>query len=383
METQPLFLDTSLKFGGEEKLAGMLTRMGDNTDNWGQEITQEAYKQLPFLSDFEPNVVLDKVDEERGYAFGSIELRPKTAMTMEEQHTSSVGKVHIPIIIKEHMLSPFDVFIDGKDYQHLTEGRVRAALFRPESFDAARTRPPDPSMVNDMQPPLQNGGGGGIKTGSAELSRIPLLPQLQGTVRQDHLAKLKEACADPSLQTNVRNGNEGVLAAFNSALGLQVSDTTKTASHVFDRIRPTAVQMRKLANGKVLVKWANHEMYAPQSEEMPMAQAQNVLGEQDIRAVLEADGTFTASPDAPVKETLDAEEIKVADSFGLWKVQDTNGNTMIGWVFPQILSMSLKPLPLSLFNNGSQYAVQEHVAGEMAGKSTDLPMGTPKGYGCL
>ena len=72
MEIQPLFLDSELRFSGETKLAGMLTRLGDNVDNWAQEITQEAYKQMPFLSDFEPNVVLDKVDEERGFAFGSI-----------------------------------------------------------------------------------------------------------------------------------------------------------------------------------------------------------------------------------------------------------------------------------------------------------------------
>jgi hypothetical protein len=184
MEIQPLFLDSELRFGGEEKLAGMLTRLGDNVDNWAQEITQEAYKQLPFLSDFEPNVVLDKVDEERGFAFGSIELRPKSAMTMEEQHTSSLDKVHVPIVVKEHMLSPFDVFISGKDYQHLTEGRIRAALFRPEQFDAARSRPPDPSMVNDMQPPIRAGygGGGGTKVGSAELEQLPLLPQLHGRV---------------------------------------------------------------------------------------------------------------------------------------------------------------------------------------------------------
>jgi hypothetical protein len=388
METQPLFLDSKLRFGGEEKLAGMLTRLGDNTDTWPQEITQEAYKQLPFLSDFEPNVVLDKVDEERGFAFGSIEVRPKTAMTMEEQHTSSIEKVHIPIVVKEHMLSPFDVFLHGKDYQHLTEGRIRGALFRPESFDAARTRPYDPSMVHDLQPPIRAGyggfGSGGVKTGSIEeLQVIPLLPQLHGRVRQDHLDRLKEACADPSLRAQVTNGHEGVLAAFNSAIGLEPADLEKTANLLANRIRPTVVQFRKLENGKVMMKWANAEMYAPQSEELPMDVVQDIAGEQDMSTAFEADGTFTASPDAPVKETMEAEEVKVADSFGLWKVQDTNGNSMIGWVFPNVLSMDMKPLPLALFNNGSQYALQEHIAGEMAGKSTDLPKGTPKGYGCL
>ena len=92
------------------------------------------------------------------------------------------------------------------------------------------------------------------------------------------------------------------------------------------------------------------------------------------------DGTLTASPDSAVKQTMEAEEVRVADSFGLWKVQDSNGNTLIGWVFPQILSMDMQPLPLCLFNNGSQHAIQEKIAGEMAGKSVDLPKGNPAGY---
>ena len=152
MQTQPLFLDKPLQFGGEEKLAGMLTKLSDNIDNWPQEIIQEAYKQCPYLSEFTPAVVLDKVDEERGYAFGSIEIRPKSAMTVEERNESGLGVAHIPLIVKEQMLSPMDVFLCGKKYFHLTESRIREALFRPEPFDAARLRPYDPALINDLQP---------------------------------------------------------------------------------------------------------------------------------------------------------------------------------------------------------------------------------------
>lgn len=387
MDTQPLFLDSTLHFGGEQKLAGMLTRLGDNVDNWPQEITQEAYKQIPYLSDFETNVILDKVDEQKGFAYGSIEVRPKTSMTQEEQHTSEIDKVHVPIVIKENMMSPLDVFLHGKEFHHLTEGRLRAALFRPETMDAARTRPYDPSMLHDLQPPIGAGhggfGSGGVKMGAAEAQIIPLLPQLHGRVRQDHLDKLKEACKDPTLYTGVTSGDEGVLAAFNSALNLTPTNREKTAEVIRDNIKPTVVQFQKLANGNVLMKWANSEMFAPQQEEMPMSSAQDIAGIEDLSGMLEGDGTLTASPDAPVKETMEAEEVKVADSFGLWKVQDSQGNELIGWVFPQLLSMNMQPMPLSLFTNGSQHCIQDRIAGEIAGKSTDLPKGNPRGYGCL
>jgi hypothetical protein len=382
MYTQPLFLDHELQFQGEEKLAGTLTRLSDNTDMWSQEIMQEAYKQLPYLSHFEASVALDKVDEERGYAHGSIVVQPKTALTVEEQDRSPVEKVHIPIFVRDQMLAPLDIFLKGKRYQHITEGRLRASLFRPEMFDAVRRRPLEPSIINELRPPLDDVGGSS-KMGSAELLAVPLLPQLQGRVRQDHADRLKQAMADPAMMSTVSNGDSGVIAAFDSALSLAPTDREKTAQVLADRTRPNVIQLQKLANGNVLVKWANTEMFAPQVEEVPESVAQDMAGEEDIRPQLESNGTITASPDAAVKKTLESEEVKVADSFGLWKVQDVNGNTMIGWVFPKVMTLDLTPLPLSLFNNGSQYALQEHIAGEMAGKSTDIPKGVPKGYGAL
>ena len=157
----------------------------------------------------------------------------------------------------------------------------------------------------------------------------------------------------------------------------------KGASVVKDSIRPNVVQLRARLDGTIMVKRANTDMFLPQEEPVPLGVANDLAGEEDVSAMMEGDGTLTASPDAPVKETLDAEEVKVADAFGLYKVQDVNGNSLIGWVFPQLMSMDMSPMPLSLFTNGSQHAVQEGVAGIMAGKSTDLPKGVPQGYGAL
>jgi hypothetical protein len=377
-------------FGGEEKLAGSLTRLSDNGENWPREITQEVYKQLPYISDFEVNVILDKIDEQKGFAFGSVEVRPKTEMTLEERQGGELSKAHIPVVVKDQMLYPLDVFLTGKSYFHLTEPRLRSALFRADVMDVPRTRPYDSSLIQELQPPIRSGyggfGAGGTKMGSAqlnELERLPILPMLQGKVLPEHVDRLKTACQDPSLSSIVLNGSLGVRSAFNSALGLQATSPEKWASVIRNSIVPKVVQLRKHASGTFMLKTANPEMYAPEVEFIPESMARDLAGEEDISGILENDGTLTVSPDSPVKSTMEAEEIRVADSFGLWKVQDLNGNTLIGWVFPQLLSMDMQPLPLSLFNNGSQHAVQEHVAGEIAGKTTDLPKGNPQGYGCL
>jgi len=384
MFDQPLFLDKALDFG-QEKLAGMLTRLGDNSDMWPQEIVQEAHKQLPYLGDFEANVVLDKVDEERGFAFGSVEVRPKSSMTPEEERaTSPLKKVHIPVVVKEQMMSPFDIFMIGRKFQHLTESRLRSALLRPDVFDTPRRKPFDISLIQDLQPPYRDGWGSGIKLGSAVIERLPILPQLNGRILLDHQERItKLAEVDPSFYAQLRNAPEGVKAAFASAFQLAPTSPTKTAEYIADNMKATVVQIQGQANGKALVKWANADMYAPQAAEVPMDVAQDLYGAQDVRPMLEGDGSITASPDATVKKTLELEEVSNANQFGLWQVQDLQGNELIGWVFPSLLSLDLQPLPLALFSNGSQYAVQDQIAGKVAGKSTDIPKGIPKGYGCL
>lgn len=381
----PLFLDAKLTIDGQEKYAGMMTRMSDNTELWPQEITQEAYKQLPYLSDFEPTVILDKVDEERGFAFGSIEVRPKTAMTMAEQQVSPLKKVHIPLVVRDQQLCPLDVFMVGNRYHHLTEGRLRTSLFRADTFDAARVRPYDPSLVGDLMPPMRGNYGGGVGGGAKVASVLPLLPQLHGRVEKAHVDRLQKlASEDVALRATLKAADEGVQAAFLSAMGLEPSDPVKTAEALEDVLKPSAVQFHKLENGNVLVKWANYDMYAPQQEEMPQAQAQELAGPQDLGG-MEPGDTLTAAPESTVDQSLDQElsDIRPIDQFGLWQVQNEQGDGMIGWVFPTLLSLSMEPLPLALFTNGSNYAVQELVVGKLAGKSTDIPKGAPAGYGSL
>jgi len=382
MNTQPLFLDQPLQFD-QAKLAGMLTRLNDNVDMWPKQIMEEAYKQIPYLSHFMTDIVLDKVDEEKGYAFGSIVVSPRTEMGVEERVEAELSKGHIPIIVKEQQLYPLDVLLVGRHYMPLTEQRIRESLFRHDTFDAPRDRPPDYSLVNELYPPLRategGFGGSGVKLGSA----IPLLPQLHGTIRPDHKERfLKEATAD-SVLAAYANADEGVQAAYESAINLKLANYEKTAEFNWRQIKPNVVQLQKLANGNVMVKWANTDMFAPNQEEVPPSVAEEMLGDQDLVAQMENDGTVTMSPEAAVKETLDLDEIRTVDQFGLWTVQDTVGANLTGWAFPNLMTLDMQVMPLVLFTNGSQYALQENVAGKIVGKSTDIPKGVPNGYGVL
>jgi len=460
--TTPLFLDAKLQIDGAEKYAGLLTPMSDNQDRWPQEVMEEAYRQLPYLSDFAVHVSMDRADEERGYALGSIEVQSNTQQTPDEMERLGTTKtVQIPFVVREKKLAPLDIFLSNGKYHHLVEGRLRAAMFRGDTFDAVRDRPPEPNLYTDLQPPLEASTGlqgGGFKVASAkkeasivsslsgllgrkapqyipvdtirgmsnrahDVSKFvaargskatglakapnlakatskplqsassirgakiammtPLLPQLHGRVNELHLNRMKLAMKDPSTLASYMNANEGVKAAFDSALGLEASDLRKTASVAWSSIKPNVVQLRKLASGNYLMKYANSEMYAPQQEEVPPSVAEEMMPDLDSSPQIAGDGTITASPDVVDKQTTDTEEIRTVDQPGVWKVQDKMGNMLTGWCFPQLLSLDMQPMPLTLFSNGSEYSLQENIAGVLITKGSELPKGRMQGYGAL
>ena len=163
--TQPLFLVPDAQF--EEKTAGGERVLTDDPNQWPTEILQEAYQQCPFISDFEPQVTMDKVDGERGYGLGHLEIQNKTEIqhNADPAGTAAAGiqKVRIPIIIKDKKLQPLDLMVTADDVLlPLTENRLRQTIFRPQAFDITGRGPGDQSMIGQLYPPYrQNYGFGG------------------------------------------------------------------------------------------------------------------------------------------------------------------------------------------------------------------------------
>lgn len=414
MSSQPLFLDRLVEF---EKDAGMLSKLSDNYDIWPQEIMQEAYKQLPYLSNFEVSVSVDKMDEGRGYAFGSLSVRAHS--DKPEEQRSSFDSVHIPFVVKNQMMSPLDLFIYGKKYNYLTEARLRSVLFNPSTFDSLHDRPRESTLGVSLRPP--NGGLGGVKVAmmpmvpatpsSAVLPASPtaatppvptnpvgavaptktasVLGRLKGQVRQDHVDRLKTAMADPSIRMSWANADPGAKIAMAEALSLRPADPEKTAAAVRDavnRLRPDALQIVN-DHGHYTVKWASADGFQPQQQQVTPVNATQLAGGGTTGAELAQNNQVTVAPQAPAQpvspELVTDSEVRVVDQYGLWLTQDTLGNKVVGWIFPKVFDFDGKAMDSDLFTNGSQYAMQPSIAGKMIGKSTDIPSTPPKGYGCL
>lgn len=141
-----------------DKTASAEATLPEDANTWPTEILQELFSQVPYIADFDPQVVMDKVDAERGYGFGHVEVQNKSEMqnsaSGEDRKQLGIQRVRVPIIIKERRLQPLDVLVTaGSKALPLTENRLRQALFRPQAFDVTGKTPGDPSMVNQLYPP--------------------------------------------------------------------------------------------------------------------------------------------------------------------------------------------------------------------------------------
>ena len=382
-----LFLD-KVEDIGFFKMAAFAARVSETPDNWPQELTSEMMRQLPYLSDYEVNVNLQSTDPQRGYGFGYADVTSRTERPESEHPGVGIPHIRIPLIIKDRAVKPFNVFLDGERVVPLTEERARQALFNPQAFDLSSSAPRDPSLVEAMMPPTRTGPGMG-----GEYKVASVLHEIAGTIRQSDAQKfISKVASDANLIAGFRrSGVAGTLVSVFDSIEDEVpgSRLAKVASSV----EPTVVTMLKLPGGSFLVKSAATDAFAggqqAQGQVVPQQQAAEMIGAQNAQAMLPGQSATAVSnpvpppqPQAPVAEETDNE---VADQFGQWMVQDLMGNRLSGWVFPNTLSWdgNFTPQPMALFTNGSAYAFQDSIAGELVGKSTILPSDVPRGDGCF
>lgn len=154
-----------------EKTAGEV-ELPEDPNAWPQEVLQELFKQVPYISDFQPHVQMDKVDAEQGYGLGHVEIANQSEAQMNAEpeaiEAAGIRSVRIPVIIKDGKLNTFDLLLtDGSKVLPLTEARLRQSLFRPQAFDVTSKTPGDQSMIGQLYPPYrQNYGFGRSGTGT-------------------------------------------------------------------------------------------------------------------------------------------------------------------------------------------------------------------------
>lgn len=393
-----LFLDRKeLTF---EKLA-LEARMPEDANEWPQKILDQLYQQAPFTSHYSPKVVLREVDPDKRYALGHIELQNKLAINPRDDDTpqklKGKQKAVVPVIIREGKLSPLDLLMDNGQVEPLTDERLRRALFRPSLFEAIRKRPGDLSMIEQLYPPNRQFGGargpliteaGSGEEGTKVSAAHPefLMDAILPTIKMAHIKEMGEFFRDPVVRAAYAD-NEVAAPFLNKLAALEQGqikyaqqtpvDFLKTAAAT---IKPKVVQIQKIAGG-FRIKTADPQMLLPTADDVPREQAVGSLG-GDLVSKVEQDGTTTITTQPNVKESLEDIHVQVVDSFGLYKVRtEVDNKELVGWVFPKVMDLTGEVLPLAVFSNGSESAIQENVAGIHLARQSDVIDSPPEGTG--
>lgn len=468
-----LFLDDHQALVKEfRKEAGYTHRLSDSPDNWGQEIGSQLHKQLPFLSDYEVNVSLDKVDAGRGFAFGYADVTNKTERPELEHAEAGIPHMRIPLVAEERQVRPFSVFLDGERVLPMNEDRFRESLFNPATFDLSNSVPRDPSLVEPLMPPQRSGIGlggeykmasvekrafqhiskeqwaaiyqspavqkivlrvgtydnpevtnvvyeqaikhygfhpkvypmseedksnllqqiaskgkqkmQGIKGAEEKPKTASLLLAIAPTIReQDRDSFVDKIASDPSLQAGFKRS--GIARTLVEAMDVKLASANDRLHALADNIQPSVVTLQKLPGGDFMVKSANVNAFAggeqAAGQVMPFEEVAQAIG-SDTAKSMQPGQVVTAVSD-PVQLGEELPEASQATEFGEYKVQNADGKEMKGWVFPQMLAWDsdFTPQPLSVFTNGTQYAIQDEVAGSLVNKNSVPPSDIPKGEG--
>jgi len=381
--TQPLFLESTLDF---TKLSSE-TSLPDDPNQWSDEVLQELAKQVPYLADFDTHVSMETVDGERGYGLGHVEVSNKSEapMTSDQEQMSSAGIRHarIPVIIRDNKLQAFDVLLteDAKALP-LTEGRLRQALFRPQNFDVTSKTPGDQSMIGQLYPPFRQnygfGGGGtsvaggaGGKTASAASGYFPKEASvLEGILASANVSDLGDFKAS-LLDSEVKLAYAHNPAAYGSLVRCaEAAPTTleKRANALLSYIKPSVVQVEKVASGYVL-RTANHATWHPQQEHIDRGELVRRVGEK-IALATDMNGAVTVGADAGVNEMGEAATLSSgpADQPGIYSVETDDGQELSGSIIPNLLDVDGTALPIALFTDGQHVAVQSDISGTRTGE---------------
>lgn len=387
-----LYLDKLPELEKEfRKEAAFAARLSETPENWPQELTSELYKQLPYLSDYDVSVNLDRVDAQRGYAFGYADVANKTERPEIEHTEAGLPHIRVPIIIQERAVKPWSVFLDGDRAVALNEERVRETLFNPSTFDLSQSMPRDPSLIESLMPPTRSGAGLGGEYKTASVRGPDVRPSLLQAIaptlsEKDVESFLNKVASDPTFRAGLKRA--GVVGDVVEAFDLtKRASASERLAAISENILPSVVTIQKLPGGDFFIKSANVNAFDPaaaQGQVVPGQEAGQMIGQGNAQAMTPGQ-TATIVPQPAQMEAPVLDRAKPIDEFGEFKVLDAMGNQIMGWVFPTTLAWDgqFSEQPVALFTNGSAYAVQDSMSGELVGKGTNLPIDKPLGDGCF
>jgi len=148
-----------------------IAAMPDDDAKWPAHVLSNLHLQLPFLSQYEIDLHMQRVEPEAGFAFGHALVMAKNDPAAATASKNPQNIVRIPIIVADRQLQPFHTFELGGNVYPLTAERVQASLLNPAMFQGPADQPQrQKSLIDQMYPPYQQRQGFGRVVGDGASS---------------------------------------------------------------------------------------------------------------------------------------------------------------------------------------------------------------------
>lgn len=148
-----------------------IAKMPDDDAKWPAHVLSNLHLQLPFLSQYEVDLDMQRVEPEAGFAFGHALVMAKNDPAAATASKNPQNLVRIPIIVADRQLQPFHTFELGGNVYPLTAERVQASLLNPAMFQGPADQPQrQKSLIDQMYPPYQQRQGFGRVVGDGASS---------------------------------------------------------------------------------------------------------------------------------------------------------------------------------------------------------------------
>jgi hypothetical protein len=346
------------KVASGEYTMGFRHRVDGPPDTWGPQVMEAMALQYPFLLNLPLGLKLLRTDES-GYGIGILKAEKGVG-------PNQVGII-IPFIIRDGELLEPIVFIHDRKVYPLTENRLLGA-FQGNSMGVASKDRDSVSSMDDLgqsvlPPDHSSGMGYGNRAIMGKLS----------CVRQSDLDQILKIAQDfPELSAQIHGALEKVPRVSED----QLKEVEKQAQQRLPLGGHLALQADPKRFGQARMTFLDDHLEV-QHRSTKLASLYDRLSPESSQTLQQGDPLFLGNPgeSAPpptLRPEAQAQAARI-EAPGTYMVFGVDGKARVGSAFTRVVSFHNVNLPLVIFSNGEETAMQEEIAGEPAHEGTSLP----------
>lgn len=361
-------LPTGLFVDAPEMQDPSLSQLSSEVEEWPEEIVSKVKERIPQTNSMNIIVKFMKEDEENGTATGSAIIG------------SASKQAVVPVIIKDFMLFPLDVFvIDGK-LLPLTPDYFAAAFSNNAMFQKLEEYPTfgglgrfeDSNLWNATYPPSL--GRYAYASGDFKLTQ-----EIADTMTAADLEEFKKLALEASVAVNFHK--HGHLDAIKKIAHFQPVNMNEFRQGADNLIKKDIFMLKKEGPNKYSVLSGAQDVFSPAMTTITREnlyefcskisdRAEDTVNDVDQNGekLIVTTGEHAANPYME-HEMLDSAKPELANEYDHYIVKDKAGIEHEGMVIPVVINFDMDQVPLKVFAGKTMSTVQEQIAGHRIANS--------------